>query len=53
MASSGLRQRELTGGSEDERRTGIPTPETRRSWEEEGESKKAAAGSVKEKVESE
>lgn len=32
------------------RRTGLPIPETRHSWEEEGESPKAAAGNMKEKV---
>lgn len=50
MGSSGLRQRELTGGSEDEHRTGLPIPETWHSWEEEGESEKAAAGNMKEKL---
>lgn len=31
------------------RRTGLPIPETRHSWEEEGESDKAATGNTKEK----
>lgn len=50
VGSSGLRQRELTGGSEDEHRTGLPIPETWHSWEEEGESEKAATGNMKEKL---
>lgn len=52
VGSSGSRQRELTGGSEDEHRTGLPIPETRRSWGAEGESKRVAAGHMKEKAES-
>lgn len=52
VGASGSRQQELTGGSEDERRTGLPIPETWRSWEEEGSPRKAATGNVKEKVES-
>lgn len=50
VGSSGRGQRELTGGSEEERRTGLPIPEMRHSWEEEGKSKKAATGNMKEKV---
>lgn len=50
VGSSGLGQRELTGGSEEGRRTGLPIPETRHSWKEEGESEKAATGNMKEKV---
>ena len=40
MGSSGLGPRELTGGSEEERSIGLPIPETRCSWEKEGESEK-------------
>ena len=50
VGSSGLGRRELTGESEEERSMGLPIPETRCSWEEEGESEKAAAGNRKEKA---
>lgn len=50
MGSSGLGQRELAGESEEEHRVVLPNPETQRSWEERGESPKAATGDRKEEV---